>query len=123
MLDLWAAGPTSAEALAQELDRCGLTPARRKLEAAQAHSSLWVLRPDAAEPDAAEVLKQALALHRKSRALNRELQLAERALAFETSEANLARLKDIHQQLSALAGLEAAIEGFGAASGRSSGSL
>jgi DNA primase len=123
MLDLWATGPLSIEALADELDRCGLGSARKKLEAAQAHSSLWVVRPDAAEHDAEEVLKQALALHRKSRGLHRELQLAEQALAVETSEANLARLRDIHDQLAQLSGLEAAIEGFGVASGRPSGSL
>ncbi|MGO9006375.1 MAG: DNA primase [Beijerinckiaceae bacterium] len=123
LLDLWAQAAVSPGDLALELERCGLSQARQKLEAAKAHSTLWVLQPDAAESDAEETLKQALALHRKSRALHRELQVAKRALADESSEANLARLKDIHQQLSVLVGLEAAIEGFGTASGRPNRSL
>jgi DNA primase len=123
MLDLSAHLPASAEALAQELDQSGFLATCQRLAGAQAHSSLWALQPEAAMCDAEEVLKQALALHRKSRDLHRELQLAQHALASETSEANFARLKDIHQQLAQLVGLEAAVEGFGAASGRQSGSL
>jgi DNA primase len=57
-------------------------------------------------------------LHRKSRTLNRELQEAEQALGREPSDANLARLCDVQQQLAALEGTEALIEGFGASSGR-----
>jgi DNA primase len=123
LLDLWAQASLTSELLAVELDRCGLAAALQKLEAVKAHSSLWVLQPDAAESDAEEALKQALALHHKSRALHRELHVAERALAHDSSEANLARLKDIHQQLSVLVGFEAAIEGFGMASGRPNRSL
>jgi DNA primase len=123
LLDLWAEAPLTSDMLVRELGRCGLDAMRRKLEEAQAHSSLWSVQADAAVLDAEEMLKQALALHRKSSALHRELQSAEHALAHETSEANLARLKDIHQQLFALAGLEAAVEGFGAASGRHGNSL
>jgi DNA primase len=123
LLDLWAEAPLTSDMLVQELDRCGLVAMRRKLEEGQAHSSLWGLQAGAAVLDAEEMLKQALALHRKSSALHKELQSAERALAHETSEANLARLRDIHQQLSALVGLEAAVEGFGAASGRQGNSL
>jgi DNA primase len=68
-------------------------------------------------------LKQALALHHRTRALHKELQLAELALVKDTSEANLGRLKDIQAQLSALGGIEAAREDFGAHSGRPSGTL
>jgi DNA primase len=57
------------------------------------------------------------------RALNRELRSAETALAADGSEINLARLIDIREQLTALSGTEAAIEGFGVASGRPSGTL
>ncbi len=81
-------------------------------------STLWCVRPDAHENDADEVLRQALALHHKQRALNRELRLAETVLAEEPSEANFAVLADIRAQLSALEGAEATIEGFGAHSGR-----
>lgn len=81
-------------------------------------STLWCVRPDAHENDADEVLRQALALHHKQRALNKELRLAETVLAQEPSEANFAALADIKAQLSALEGVEATIEGFGARSGR-----
>jgi DNA primase len=78
---------------------------------------------EAADADADEVLKQALSLYRRTRALHRELQLAELALGKDSSEANLGRLKDIQAQSSALGGIEAAAEGFGAQSGRPSGTL
>lgn len=81
-------------------------------------STLWCVRPEAHENDADEVLRQALGLHHKQRALNRELRLAETVLAENPSEANFAVLADIRAQLSALEGAEATIEGFGAHSGR-----
>ncbi|MHB8885915.1 MAG: DNA primase [Methylovirgula sp.] len=124
LLDLWGHGalPDHA-ALNAELERSGLGVHRRRLEGQKAHANLWIISPEAADPDAEEALKQALALHRKMRALNRELKSAEAALAQDGSETNLARLIDIQEQLTALAGMEAAVEGFGAASGRASGSL
>jgi DNA primase len=51
------------------------------------------------------------------------LQLAELALGKDSSEANLGRLKDIQGQLSALGGIGAAGEGFGAPSDRPIGTL
>jgi DNA primase len=101
----------------------GFAPILQKLDAMAAHASHWYLKPEAAEADAEEVLKQALSLHHRARALHRELQLAELALGKDSSEANLGRLKDIQAQLSALGGIEAAVDGFGAQSGRPSGTL
>jgi DNA primase len=57
-------------------------------------------------------------LHHKQRTLNRELQDARRALGEELTDANLARLRDVQGELSALDGNEAQIEGFGLFSGR-----
>jgi DNA primase len=57
-------------------------------------------------------------LHHKQRTLNRELKDAERALGEELTDANLARLRDVQGELSALDGNEAQIEGFGLLSGR-----
>jgi DNA primase len=79
----------------------------------------WYSQPDAALSDADAVLGQALTLHRKARALHRELLSAEAALALGASDANFAHMRDIQEQLKDLAGTEAAIEGFGASSGRS----
>ncbi|WP_036258503.1 DNA primase [Methylocapsa aurea] len=94
-----------------------------KLGSLAAHASHWCVKAEAAETDAEEVLKQALTLHHRARALHRELQSAELALGMEASEANLGRLKDIQEQLLALGGTEAAVEGFGASSGRLGGPL
>ncbi len=123
LLDLWAARRLGADDMRGEIERGGLGPVLRRLEAMTAHSCVWTVAAEAADADAEEALKQALALHRKMRALNRELVLAEAALAGDASEMNLARLKSIQEQLSALAGMEAVVEGFGAASGRQSGVL
>jgi len=109
--------------LKAELAQSGFDVFQRKLESMSALASHWYMDPASSDGDAEEVLKQALTLHRKARALHRELQLAELALGNDASELNLARLKDIQEQLSALSGMEAAVEGFGALSGRPSGSL
>jgi DNA primase len=107
-----------AEELARALDAAGFEPLRRRLQNLTALSSLWSVRPDASDADSEATLKQALVLHRRFGALHTELQKAEAALAREASEHNLARLRDIQAQLSALEGTEAVIEGFGEASGR-----
>ena len=84
----------------------------------------WCLRPEADSSDADQVLRQTLALHRKARALNKELNLAERALAIdatpEINEQNFGMLRDIKENIADLANAEAAIEGFGDLSGRKS---
>jgi DNA primase len=123
LLDLWADRHLGADEMKAEIERCNLGPVRRRLESMTAHSCVWTVSPDAADLDSEESLKQALALHRKMRALNRELVSAEAALAGDASEVNLARLKSIQEQLSALVGTEAIVDGFGAASGRQSGLL
>jgi len=105
------------------LETRGFEAALQKLDAMAAHGSHWYAKPEAAKADAEEVLKQALSLHRRGKTLHRELQLAELALVKDSSEANLGRLRDIKAQLSALGGIEAAVEGFGLLSGRTSGSL
>ena len=61
---------------------------------------------------------QALTLHTRARTLHKELKAAEAALAADPSDANLAHLVDIRQQIVGSDGTEALIEGFGAASGR-----
>ena len=112
-----------AASLRAAIEGQGFGPILQKLDAMAAHASHWYVKPDAAEADAEEVLKQALSLHRRARALHKELQLAELALGKDSSEANLGRLKDIQAQLSALGGIEAAVDGFGVQSGRPGGTL
>jgi DNA primase len=78
----------------------------------------WPATPEAADEDANAGWLQALTLHRRARTLHRELKDAESALGADPSEANLARLVDIQNQLATSEGTEALIEGFGAPSGR-----
>jgi DNA primase len=112
-----------APSLRAAMDGQGFGAILQQLDGMAAHASHWYAKAGAADADAEEVLKQALSLHRRARRLHRELQLAELALGKDSSEANLGRLKDIQAQLSALGGIEAAVEGFGAQSGRPSGTL
>ena len=112
----------SGPALAADLAAAGFAPLLAKLDQSRTGSG-WYLKPDSAESDAAAVLRQALILHRKTRALHKELLSAEAALATDASDATMARMRDIQEQLGALTGTEAAVEGFGASSGRASPSL
>jgi DNA primase len=106
--------------LIQAIEEAGLLSFHARLEGMVAHANLWSVRPDAATADAAATLRQALSLHHKVWALNRELRTIEGRLAVDPdpTEEDAARLADIRAQLSTLDGTEAALEGFGAMSGR-----
>ncbi|MGJ0508721.1 MAG: DNA primase [Methylocystis sp.] len=120
----WAeSGGVERADLQRSLEAAGLAGVASRLSGMVAHAALWNVRPDAAPSDAAESLRQALVLHRRFWALNKELRAVEARLAENASEYDLARLRDIQTQLSALDGAEAAVEGFGASSGRSTRSL
>ena len=64
-----------------------------------------------------------LTLHRRTRALHKELKSAEQALGSEPSEENFLWLCDVQERLAAAEGTEALIEGFGTFSGRPARSL
>jgi DNA primase len=114
----------SAETLAHALQSAGIGEARAQiLERAASMADWWAVRPESAADDADQVLRQTLALHRKAWALNKGLKLAEKALAEDPNEQNFARLLDIKQDLADLAGAEAAVDGFGEQSGRTSAPL
>ena len=109
----------SSAALAEWLTGAGRGPDRERiLDLAAKMPNWWCMRPEAAPSDADLVLRQSLALHRRAGALHRDLKLAERLLATEPNELNLARLLDIKANLADLADAEAAIDGFGDQSGR-----
>jgi DNA primase len=109
----------SAEALSEWLNGAGRGAERERILALAARMpNWWCMRPEAAPSDADLVLKQSLALHRRAGALHRDLKLAERSLAAEPNELNLARLLDIKANLADLVDAEAAIDGFGDQSGR-----
>jgi DNA primase len=123
LLDLAGSERLDRQSLRAAAEAAGFAPILQRLESLAAHASHWYIKAEAAEADAEEVLRQALVLHHRARALHRELQSAELALGMEANEANLDRLKDIREQLLALGGTEAAVEGFGAWSGRLGGTL
>ena len=101
------------EALAAEGFAATLTRLARSEQA-----SFWYLRPEAPPTDVAELLNQALTLHFVTHVLTRELAASQIELAAEQSEDALGRLRLIQEQINALPGKEAAIEGFGTALGR-----
>ncbi len=126
--DALLAAPTealaSSAALADWLNGAGRgSDCERILALAAKMPNWWCMRPEAAASDADLVLRQTLALHRRAGALHRDLKLAERLLATEPTELNLARLLDIKANLADVADAEAAIDGFGDQSGRVSSTI
>ncbi len=114
----------SSGALADWLNSAGKGAERERiLTSAEKMPNWWCMRPEAAAADADLVLRQSLALHRRAGALHRDLKFAERSLAAEPNELNLARLLDIKANLADLADAEAAIDGFGDGSGRASSAV
>ncbi len=106
-----------------ELNRRGFANVLGRIERAITTPSVWAARPDAAADDVLLTWRQLVALHTQWHSLIRELKDAEVALGQDNTEANYARLCDVKARLSTLDGTEALVEGFGAASGRSTRSL
>jgi DNA primase len=108
-----------ADSLKAALERAGLGGERERiLKLARSAPIWWCLAETASAQDVDAVFSQSLILQRDFRALNRDLKSAASAFETDPSERNLAHLLDIKQRLADLAGKEAAIEGFGEASGR-----
>ncbi|HYA81400.1 MAG TPA: DNA primase [Methylocystis sp.] len=116
-LDLEREG-SDAETLIEAVNLAGLSSFLSRLQGMVAHASLWNVRRGAASADAGVSLKQALTLHRRARALNRERLSIEARLAAEPTQADQARLAEIQRYLTTLDGTEAALEGFGMTTGR-----
>ena len=107
-----------AAELAKALEARDLSGLAGRLSGQLAAMGYWPAGAAANDRDAEEGWSQALTLHRRKGTLHKELREAEAALAEEPSDANLARLVDIQNQLANSEGTEALIEGFGASSGR-----
>ncbi|KRR17948.1 DNA primase [Bradyrhizobium retamae] len=107
-----------AEKMRADLEARGLGEVLQRVERAITTVAVWAARPGAAREDVLATWQQLVVLHQKTHALLREKKDAELALAEETSEANLAWLKDVGARLDSLDGTEALIEGFGELSGR-----
>ena len=107
-----------AEKMRADLQARGLGEILQRVERAITTQAVWAARPGAAREDVLATWQQLVVLHQKTHALLREKKDAELALAEETSEANLAWLRDVGARLDNLDGTEALIEGFGELSGR-----
>jgi DNA primase len=109
---------SNSQALRNTLASSGHSECLARLDSFTAIATLWCVRAEGAEEDAETSLKQCLALHRRARALHKELISAEFTLGQDASEENFARLREIKLELAALDGREAAMDGFGLMSGR-----
>ncbi|MBR1150556.1 DNA primase [Bradyrhizobium sp. JYMT SZCCT0428] len=107
-----------AEKMRADLESRGFSQVLQRVGSAITTGAVWGVQIGAAREDVLSTWQQLVALHQKTHALLREKKDAELALGEESSEANLAWLKDVSARLESLDGTEALIEGFGELSGR-----
>jgi DNA primase len=108
----WDAAQTEPgkEAARDALERAGLVQELARLELAVHPGDRWCLDSGADPEEVRESLRQAITLHRRALTLHNELALAQSAFAQDASEANLAWIRDLRSQISALEGTEAELE-------------
>jgi DNA primase len=114
--------------LIEELEAVGFDTVLKTLERQVRNSRLWTATVEAAPEDAREGYLQALALHKRTRALLWQRRELERELAVSTEEGDgervpqiLRALQEVQQETVRLENQEAIIEGFGVLSGRVKG--
>jgi len=107
-----------AEKMRGDLERGEFSQILQRVERAITTQAVWGAQIGAAREDVLSTWRQLVALHQKTHALLREKKDAEQALAEDSSEANLAWLRDIQARMAEADGTEALIEGFGELSGR-----
>ncbi len=111
LLDGAASGePADISVMNARLERAGLAPAAERLMALVRPGDRWMLDPHADSLRLEDALRQAITLHRRARTLHSELRAAERALAEEDNEANLAWMREVQNQLSSVEGAEADLD-------------
>ncbi|GGK23222.1 DNA primase [Salinarimonas ramus] len=97
----------SPEVVEARLERAGLSRALETVYERIVPGLRWISDPHADPLRVEDAVRQAIHLHRRAHTLHTELRAAERALAEDDSEANLAWLREIRAQLSSLEGAEA----------------
>ena len=107
-----------AEKMRADLEKSGLIQILQRVDRAITTQAVWGVQSGAAREDVLATWHQLVSLHRQWHSLLRELKDAEQALGDETSEANLAWLRDVKARMAEADGTEALIEGFGELSGR-----
>ncbi|MBS7804675.1 DNA primase [Rhizobiales bacterium TNE-4] len=109
LLDLAASGETTDD-LKAILIAQGHGTLLDRVEQALSPGDRMVLREGKPGLAPDDFLRQSLALHKRALTLNTELRSAERALAEDASDANLAWVREISEQIQALEGIEADID-------------
>lgn len=118
LLDGAASGESADTTVMQaRLERAGLADAADRMIALVRPGDRWMLDPHADSLRLEDALRQAITLHRRARTLHSELRAAERALAEEDNEANLAWLREVQNQLSSVEGAEADMDKGGSMGG------
>ena len=114
LLDAAAEGAASAvqadeggRGLRDVLEQAGHAAALGRLASAVRPGDRWCLDSDADPLEVRDTLRQAMTLHRRALTLHNELRLAETAFAEDDTEANLAWIRDLQVQISAIDGVEA----------------
>jgi len=119
VLDIYAEHhPTSREELLQHLPAKGADTIYEIFQQRLRDLKLWPVLETAAPEDTREAVRQALHLHHRNRALNKELRSAEETLGLMPSETALAHVVEVKREIETLGGMEALIDGFGILSGR-----
>ncbi|WOS61649.1 DNA primase [Sinorhizobium fredii] len=124
-----ANGPRlTREGLVEQLEAEGFGTLIGALDQQIRYARLWTATTAAAPEDAREGYLQALALHKRTKALNWQRRELERELAHATEEADLEAvpqllrtLNEVQLEVTRLENQEAIIEGFGVLSGRVKG--
>lgn len=101
-----------------DLAAVGFSTLLQRVERVITTAAVWAAREGAARDDVLATWRQLISLHRQWHSLLRELKDAELALGEDSSEANLAWLRDVKARMAEVDGTEALIEGFGQLSGR-----
>ncbi|WP_411032861.1 DNA primase [Shinella sp. BYT-45] len=116
------------ERLVEELEAAGFGVLLKGLDQQIRNSRLWTATAEAAPEDAREGYLQALALHKRTRALLWQRRELERELAVATEEGDdervpqiLRALQEVQMETVRMENQEAIIEGFGVLSGRVKG--
>jgi DNA primase len=113
VVDFWAHDPTGeATGLRASIEASREAPVLARIEAMVGVGDRACLAAEASRLEIAEILKQAMTLHRRALTLHNELKAAEQALGEDGSDANLAWIRDVRSQLQALEGTEADPEGL-----------
>ena len=113
LLDCAASGERLDSAVIEaRLSRAGLDDAVERLTAAVRPGDRWALDPHADPLRLEDALRQAFILQRRARTLHSELRAAERALAEGESEANLAWMRQVQNELFSIEGAEAETDGI-----------